>query len=186
MMQFAKFQLKSTLVRAGMMVGCATFLAVVLMLALPRGVHAIAAALVEVTNTTANPAVTEDISRQASQIVHLTTLGKANVFPATMTQLHQYIPGGTFGPPYVVPVGQNLVITSVEASVFTAGNNYLNLYDNTTIGQREYWSLPNVGLTQLQFPSGFVYPAGSSVYVYIGGDGTTQMAVDIHGYLTAN
>ena len=83
-------------------------------------------------------------------------------------------------------MGQNLVITSIEASVITAGNNYLNLYDNTTTGQREYWYLPNVGLTQLQFPSGFVYPAGSSVYVYIGGQGTTQMVVDIHGYLTAN
>jgi hypothetical protein len=104
-----------------------------------------------------------------------------------MTQLHQYIAGGTFGPPYVVPAGQNLVITSIEASVITAGNNYLNLYDNTTIGQREYWYLPNPGLTQLQFPSGFVYPAGSSVYVYIGGEGaTTQMVVDVHGYLTTN
>ena len=129
--------------------------------------------------------MTEDVSRQASQIVHLTTEGKANVAAATMTQLHQYIPGGTFGPPYVVPAGKSLVITSIEASVFTAGDNYLNLYDNTISGQREYWSLPNVGMTQLQFPSGFVYPAGSSVYVYIGGQGTTQMAVDVHGYLTA-
>jgi hypothetical protein len=186
MMQFAKFQWKPTLVRTGILVGCATVFSVVLTFAPPREVHALAAALVEVTNTTANPAVNEDISRQASQIVHLTTLGKANVQPATMTQLHQYIPGGTFGPPYVVPAGQNLVITSIEASVFTAGDNFLNLYDNTTIGQREYWSLPNVGLTQLQFSSGFVYPAGSPVYVYIGGQTTTQMAVDIHGYLTAN
>jgi hypothetical protein len=186
MMKFPNFQLKSTLVRAGIMVGCAAAFAVALTLAVPREVHAIAAALVQVTNTTANPAVTEDISKQASQIVHLTTLNKANVPNNEMTQLVQYIPGGTFGPPYVVPAGQNLVITSIEASVFTAGDNYLNLYDNKTIGQREYWSLPNVGLTQLTFPSGFVYPAGSSVYVYIGGQGTTQMAVDVHGYLTAN
>jgi hypothetical protein len=187
MMKFPKFQMKATLMRVGMVVGCAAVFAVVLTLAAPRRVHALVAALVEVTNTTANPAVTEDISKQASQIVHLTTLGKANVNPATMTQLHQYIPGGTFGPPYVVPAGQNLVITSIEASVMTAGNNYLNLYDNTTIGQREYWYLPNPGLTQLTFPSGFVFPAGSSVYVYIGGEGsTTQMVVDVHGYLTAN
>jgi hypothetical protein len=186
MMKFANFQLKSTLVRAGIAMGCAAVLALVLTLTVPRQVHALAAALVQVTNTTANPAVTQDISREASQIVHLTTLGKANVQPATMTQLVQYIPGGTFGPPYVVPAGQNLVITSIEASVITAGDSYLNLYDNTTIGQREYWYLPNPGLTQLQFPSGFVYPAGSSVYVYIGGETTTQMVVDVHGYLTAN
>jgi len=187
MINFAKLQLKSTMVRAGIGLGCATAFAVVLTLAAPREVHALAATLVQITNTTANPAVTEDISRQASQIVHLTTNGKANVNPATMTQLYQYIPGGTFGPPYVVPAGQNLVITSMEASVMTAGNNYLNLYDNTTIGQREIWYLPNPGLTQLTFPSGFVFPAGSPVYVYIGGEGaTTQMIVDLHGYLTAN
>jgi hypothetical protein len=185
-MNFAEFQLKSTLLRTGVGLGCAVVFSAVLVLAIPREVHAVAAALVQVTNTSANPAVTQDISRQASQIVHLTTLGKANVANATMTQLHEYIPGGTFGPGYVVPVGQNLVITSIEASVITAGDNYLNLYDNTTIGQREYWYLPNVGLTQLQFPSGFVYPAGSSVYVYIGGQGSTQMVVDVHGYLTAN
>jgi hypothetical protein len=122
----------------------------------------------------------------ASALVHLTTYEKANVLPAVMTQLHQYISGGTFGPPYVVPAGQNLVITSIEVGVTTAGNNYLNLYDNTTIGQNEYWYLPNVGTTQLQFPSGIVYPAGTGVYVYIGGAGTTQMIVDVHGYLTAN
>ena len=154
----------------------------------PKAVHASVAAmaeLVQITNTAENPAVTRDISKEASQIVHLTTLGKANVNPATMTQLYQYFPGGTFGPPYVVPAGKSLVITSLEASVMTAGDNYLNLYDNTTIGQREIWYLPNVGMTQLQFTSGFVYPAGSSVYVYIGGESsTTQMIVDVHGYLT--
>jgi hypothetical protein len=187
MIKFTKTQLKSALQRAAIAMGCVAVLALVVTFAAPRTVHAIAATLVQVTNTTANPAVTQDTSREASQIIHLTTLGKANVQPATMTELHQYIPGGTFGPPYVVPAGQNLVITSIEASVLTPGNNFLNLYDNTTIGQREYWYLPTVGLTQLTFPSGFVFPAGSSVYVYIGGEGsTTQMVVDVHGYLTAN
>jgi hypothetical protein len=167
-------------------VGGAAVLAAVLTLVAPRAVHAAVAALVQVANTIANPAVTQETSRAASQIVHLTTQGKAAVNPAVMTQLHQYITGGTFGPAYVVPAGQNLVITSIEVSVFTAGNNYLNLYDNTTIGQRELWYLPNVGTTQLQFPSGFVYPAGTPVYVYIGGAATTQMFVDVHGYLTAD
>jgi hypothetical protein len=183
-MRFAT-SLKSR-IGTGKVLGGAAVLAVVLALASPGAAHAVASALVQVTNTAADPAVTLDASRAASQIVHLTTLGKAAVNNAAMTELHQYIPGGTFGPAYVVPVGENLVITSIEASVLTAGDNYLNLYDNTTIGQRELWYLPNVGTTQLQFPSGFVYPAGSSVYVYIGGTGTTQMFVDVHGYLTAN
>jgi hypothetical protein len=175
------------LVKLVLMVGGMLLIGMTLPWVAPKAVHASVAAmaeLVQITNTAENPAVTRDISKEASQIVHLTTLGKANVSAATMTQLYQYIPGGTFGPPYVVPAGKSLVITSVEASVFTAGNNYLNLYDNTTIGQREYWYLPNAGMTQLLFPSGFVYPAGSSVYVYIGGQTTTQMAVDLHGYLT--
>jgi hypothetical protein len=178
---------KSMLMGTGSVVGCAAVLAAVLTLVAPRAAHGFVAALVQVANTIANPAVTLDTSRAASQIVHLTTLGKSAVSPSVMTQLHQYIPGGTFGPAYVVPTGQNLVITSIEASVFTAGNSYLNLYDNTTIGQRELWYLPNAGTTQLQFPSGFVYPTGTSVYVYIGGSSSlSQMYVDVHGYLTAN
>jgi hypothetical protein len=177
---------KSILLGSGLL-GGAAILILALALVGPRAAHAAAAALVQVVNTIANPAVTQDTSKAASQIVHLTTLGKAAVNPSVMTQLHQYIPGGTFGPTYVVPSGQNLVITSIEASVLTANvNTYLNLYDNTTIGQREIWYLPSVGTTQLQFPSGFVYPAGSSVYVYVGGTTTTQMFVDVHGYLTAN
>lgn len=179
---------ESMLMGIGGLVGGAAVLAVGLTLVAPRAAHGFAAALVQVANTIANPAVTQDTSRAASQIVHLTTSGNAAVNPSVLTQLHQYIPGGTFGPGYVVPTGQNLVITSIEASVLTAGNdNYLNLYDNTGSGQREFWYLPNVGTTQLQFPSGFVYPAGSSVYVYIGGpSANTQMFVDVHGYLTAN
>jgi len=177
---------KSTALGIGGVVGGAAVLASVLTLVAPHTAHAYAAALVQVVNTIASPAVTQDTSRAASQIVHLTTNGKALVAPATMTQLHQYMSGGTFGPPYVVPAGENLVITSIEASVTSAGGSYLNLYDNTTVGQREFWYLPNPGLTQLQFPSGFVYPAGTSVYVYIGGTSPSQMVVDIHGYLTAN
>jgi hypothetical protein len=178
--------LRSILMAAGGLMGGAAVLAVVLSLAAPRAAHALVAALVEVANTTANPAVTQDTSKAASQIIHLTTQGKAAVNPASLTALHQYIPGGTFGPAYVVPAGQNLVITSIEASAETASGNYLNLYDNTTIGQRELWYLPNAGTTQLLFPSGFVFPAGSPVYVYIGGSNTTQMFIDVHGYLTAN
>lgn len=178
---------KSVMIGIGGVVLGAGVLAAMLTLVAPRTAQAAVAALVQVANTIANPAVTQDTSRAASQIVHLTTNGKAVVSPSVMTQLHQYISGGTFGPPYVVPAGQNLVITSIEASVTTAGNSYLNLYDNTTIGQRELWYLPNTGTTQLQFPSGFVYPSGSSVYVYIGGSPSpSPMFVDVHGYLTAN
>lgn len=183
-MSFAK-SLRSILIGTGV-VGSAVALMVGLTLVAPRAAHAVVAALVQVANTIENPAVTQDTSRAASQIVHLTTNGKALVTPATFTQLRQYITGGTFGPPYVVPSGQNLVITSIEVSVITASDSYLNLYDNETIGQREYWYFPNPGMTQLQFPSGLVLPAGTPVYVYIGGSSPSPMVVDMHGYLTAN
>ena len=52
-----------------------------LMLAVPRAAHAVAAALVEVVNTTANPAITQDTSKQASQIVTLVCY-PANSLPA--------------------------------------------------------------------------------------------------------
>jgi hypothetical protein len=177
---------KSMVMGIGGVVVVAGVFATALTLIAPRVAHAAAAAIVQVANTIANPAVTQDTSRAASQIIHLTTNGKAVVSPATMTQLRQYITGGTFGPPYVVPTGENLVITSIEVSVSTAGGSYLNLYDNTTTGQREYWYLPNPGLTQLQFPSGLVFPAGTPVYVYIGGTSQSPMVVDMHGYLTVN
>src|SRR6201997_5426256 len=107
-----KQTLKSILMATGGLMGGAAVLAAVLTLAAPRAAHAVVAALVQVANTTANPAVTQDTSKAASQIVHLTTLGQSAVSPLSLTALHQYIPGGTFGPAYVVPAGQNLVITS--------------------------------------------------------------------------
>jgi len=55
---------------------------VVLTLVAPRAAHAAVAALVQVTNTIANPAVTEDTSRAASQIVHLITQVKSAVSTA--------------------------------------------------------------------------------------------------------
>jgi hypothetical protein len=43
----------------------------VLTIAVPRAAHAVTSALVQITNTIANPAVTQDVSRLAPQAVHL-------------------------------------------------------------------------------------------------------------------
>jgi hypothetical protein len=56
------------------------FLAVGLItLAIPRTTHALAAALVQVNNTTENPAITQSVPSQASRLVYLT----ANLPPNT-------------------------------------------------------------------------------------------------------
>src|SRR5579863_4422906 len=80
----------------------------VLILAAPRAAHAIAATLVQVTNTPANPAVTQSVGQQASQLVNLLAIGSSG------TQFSRVSPGGlvTFG--YTVPANQYLVITAVD------------------------------------------------------------------------
>jgi len=58
----------------------ALFLAVgVLTLAVPRAAHAVAAALVQVNNTTANAAITQNVPSQAARLVFLS----ANLPPNT-------------------------------------------------------------------------------------------------------
>jgi len=54
-------------------------LAVALSLIAPRAAHAIVAALVQVTNTTANPAITQSTKEQASQLIRLSQLFSVNV-----------------------------------------------------------------------------------------------------------
>jgi len=141
-----------------------------------------------VTNTTANPAITQDSARAASQIIHLSTLYHSAIAPTQVGFMHQVLEGGVFTPQYVVPVGQNLVITSVEVSVQSAGNNFLYIYDDTPTVPREIWYLPNAGTQQFVLPSGLVFPAGSWPRpTFVGGAGpSSQMYVDMHGYLTVN
>jgi hypothetical protein len=138
-----------------------------------------------VTNTTANPAITLDSARAASQIIHLSTLNHSTFGPQQNGFLHPVLEGGVFKPQYVVPSGQNLVITSIEVSVLSAGSNYLIIYDDT-LSERAIWYLPNVGTQQFVFPSGLVFPAGSWPVPSVGGTGGSQMNIDVHGYLTVN
>ena len=113
--------LKTRLFQAGAAIAAIS----ALLLLTPRAAHSLAAALVEVANTPANPVVTQGVPALASQIVTLTPSGNgpagftsAGAF--TLSSLQQWsaavnsggIPPGT--PPYVVPAGQSLVITSID------------------------------------------------------------------------
>src|ERR1700722_4472252 len=88
-----------------------------LTLVVPRAAHAVAAALVQVTNTAANPATTQDTSKSASQLV---TLGGGRVIFNSdgAVQLGQALPGLPESPTgYSVPLGTNLVITGVDVNI---------------------------------------------------------------------
>jgi hypothetical protein len=97
--------------------GALVLAAGVLMLSVPPAAHAIAVALAQVNNTVGNPAVTQDISKAASQLV---TLGGGRVifYSTQAVQLGQALPGlpeSSTG--YSVPLGSNLVITDLEVNV---------------------------------------------------------------------
>lgn len=84
------------------------FLAVgVLTLAVPRALHAVAEALVQVSNTTENPAITQSVPSQASRLVYLT----ASLPPNTSSG---FFSGGMA---YTLPAGQSLVITAVDHAI---------------------------------------------------------------------
>jgi hypothetical protein len=105
---------------------------------------------VQVANPATAPALTLDISRSASQHVALSCVY------AVCYELG--IPT-----PYVVPAGQNLVVTSVDI-VGSGGNVYtiLSISSNSapsSLGGQ--WIIPNDSYTHsFQYPSGIVYPAG--------------------------
>jgi hypothetical protein len=79
----------------------------------PKALRAVAATLVQVANTASNPAITQDTSRQASQIVTLSCVTGGVCLQVNANS--QY----TVGAQYYVPSGQNLVITSIE---YTTGS----------------------------------------------------------------
>ena len=154
----------------------------------PRTMHAVAAALVQVTNTLSNPAITHDTSRAASQVVLLTTPGGVSLFAGQEVQMVQLIPTlGDSSSTYTVPTGQNLVLTGVEFNIFSANpNTYVYLGHSTSTGLTpdEPFLLPNAGHQEFRLGSGVVVPAGS--YVYVSNTGGALINAVIHGYLTAN
>jgi hypothetical protein len=148
----------------------------VLILAVPRTAHAVAAALVQVTNAAASPANTEDTSRQASQLVHL-SFNPNNSFPDNCVQI---LPNGV-REPFTVPQGQNLVITAVDFNL----NESVSLVSVGLTGQQVFWSVPGMGTTHLAYPSGIVIPSATypNLVASVIGSAST---VDMFGYFTTN
>jgi hypothetical protein len=181
----------------------ATLFAVgLLMLSAPRTVRAVAAALVQVTNTSANPVVTQGIGQQASQQIQLYCV-QAGYDPSTqygsgncaLLSPEKGIEGNTA---YVVPKDQSLVITAVDISPANGcpAGNYEAAIDATVpstsypIPQR--WTF---GVGSAPQPQGlsatvhFTYPSGLSFApqsTLLSIATLCPYTIRMFGYLTAN
>jgi hypothetical protein len=166
--------------------GSVALLSVVLTLSAPKAVHAVVAALVQVTNTTANPVPVMDVLASGEQTVELA----CTFSPGNCVQINT--DGSYINTPWAVPAGMHYVITSVEITTLGAGGpvtivstNFL-LYWTPPGGslREEAWQVINNGATtQYQFPSGIVVSSGSAITCQSAG------AVNfgyVRGYLAPN
>jgi hypothetical protein len=151
----------------------------------PKTVHAVAAALVQVTNTSSNPVVTQSTSQQATQLVQLTcnitTNGDARGAGSALC--------GT------VPNNQSLVVTAVDIDLVNllgfcvSGVTYAeNLGVQGSSTNLYTWDLssgPPFGTTaHFIYPSGIVFPPNSTVQA--SESGGCPATFELTGYLTNN
>jgi len=166
----------------------------------PKTVHAVAAALVQVTNTSANPVVTQSIGQQAAQSVYLECVPSVEPGNGTCYLVTNGFRGTT---PYVVPGNQSLVITAADVYTFVAVNEAVNGLPTCNAGREDgvstsdgamlVWELVNnTSPTHFTYPSGVVFNPSSPVTMAskhytagldadCGGD-----QILLYGYLTAS
>jgi hypothetical protein len=154
---------------------------VVLGVLVPQTAHAVIATLVQVVNTPTSPVPTLDNSKSAQFNVELACLP---VDSGALPPCNAIAPDGST-PPFTIPAGQFLVITSFDAFTFATAGSQVTLTQLTgpsTLFQRETWHIAFGGTQQLQFPTGIV--VGPGQLAIIGNSGDVDN-VRIHGYLTA-
>jgi hypothetical protein len=171
--------------------GALALAAGVLALAIPRAAHAVAVALVQVTNTAASPAIAQSPNSQAAQLVELFAIvdpsnASGQVFGAVQA-------GHQISSQYSVPNSQSLVITAVDVTPpgnCASGSFGVKLSSG---GILPIWtaSAPNTG--HFEYPSGIVFPPGAVPSIQgtftnnIGGPFCNEaMTVELYGYLTFN
>ena len=151
--------------------------ALLLAVASPRSVHALGEQLVIITNSAAHPANVEDVSHLVS---HLVT---ASTFVPNSSQsepLLQISPEGFEGSPFVVPAGQNFVITSVEIMPVANTSTQVVLTNLGAGSNYGFWTVSSTNTTLLQYPSGIVVGSGVNLGVFA----TQACTIAIHGYLS--
>jgi hypothetical protein len=167
--------------------GALAIAAGVLTLAVPQAAHAVAAALVQVTNTAASPAITQGVPTLAAQIVDISN----SVLPssASYTPFYSISPYATFDPGYSIPSNQSLVITTVDVTPYDCtptsytGISSVGLAVNGS--NRNGWTVSGQTTTHFAYPTGLVLAAGSTPSVF-GGNSPCTVLLELHGYLTYN
>ena len=169
----------------------------VLTLAIPRTAHAVTAALVQVTNTLANPAISQTTDKAAAQLVQLTGInGYYAAGDGPTLLMGQFNPASdtTGSAPFTVPAGQNLVVTDIDLNFAGVTGDAGILLQNGNITpqsfsqfyQRLDYYNPQ-GEVNLHYNSGIVFPAGATVGVdFTASNSNAFVVVTMRGYLTAN
>ena len=177
MIQFRKVALSFGAAAAA--VGALTLLA-------PQTAHAVAAALVQVTNTTANPAITQDTSKQAGQLIHLQASIPPSVSSPTLVTFISISAGLGSTANYNVPGNQTLVIRSVDITPFecpASPISQIELFNN--IGTVKAWTVAGATTNSFTYPSGIPLGPGTNPQASTGGVGCS-VVMDVFGYLTSN
>jgi hypothetical protein len=159
----------------------------VLALLAPKAAHAVVATAVQVVNTSANPAITQDASLQASQIVTIT----CQVQTSETASCRQVLPNGQTGTPgpsggYVVPTNQYFVLKSMDTEIVITGQGGITIFliDSTQHDEHSVESVLSTANGQISFGSGTV--AGPGIEVVPAPAGVIAGHVTLHGYLTSN
>jgi hypothetical protein len=177
--------------------GAAVLAAGALSVAVPRAARAVAAALVQVTNTAANPAVAQTTDMQAAQIVNLNILVAPVSSPEspTWTQFSQVMSNGGFNPNYSVPANQTLVITAVDItpqwqtspSQCTGASPWDYLTLSVASGYyRQAWTVSGLNTAHYSYPQGILIAGGLSPTIGNAYNSACPVTVDMQGYLTSN
>jgi hypothetical protein len=170
--------------------GAVALVACVATLAVPRAAHAVAAALVQVTNTTPNPAITQTVPTQAAQLIQLSA-GFFDPLVAGQQGNVTAVPVGALNSPgeYSIPAGQSLVITAVDFIPVTTctGTSAINLSSggNSSL----VWVVSNSTSAHFEYPSGMVFGPGSPLKINWNPSNLSSCdlnapVVNLFGYLT--
>jgi len=181
--------------RGKWIVGACAAVLIVLIPFAPKA-HAVVATLVNVANSAAAPAISQDVAKLASQNIMLRGVPASAVSlnPGTNGTLDQMLNDGTVVlTPYVVPSGQSLVVTSINLNTggpdaIGGGFIVFGLVNKVSGRFRESWIVLNNGLTfTFQMPTGLVFPSGESIEVFNYAESSGAIInMFVHGYLTTN
>jgi hypothetical protein len=153
----------------------------------PKAAHGLVAALVQVSNTTVNPVPTEDVRGSASQILELAcpTNDGGQEFCV------QNDPSTSSASSFIVPAGQNFVITQIEA-LCSGGSGILGLsYSMSKVGDvinstSRVYELPcNSTTVEFNLRPGLVLSSTGNPIIFVVNK-ATDAPTYVRGYLTTN